>query len=148
MKNPVVSFPDSTAIRDTLMLRSRNGSIGAEILRRFKVFIDYQKKRLILKPNSNFKSAFKYNMSGMEVWNPLPNLPIIAISQITKGSPADKAGLKKGDQIMLINYKRPSELSLDQVTQMLQTREGRVIRVTVNRNGKSIRAKFKLKKVI
>ena len=35
---------------------------------------DYPHKRLILRPNGSIKQEFNYNMSGLEVINPMPCL--------------------------------------------------------------------------
>lgn len=64
---PTVSFLDSTTTHTARKFRKRNGSIGAGILRRFKVWVDYPNKVLLLKKNNSFKEKFYYNMSGLEV---------------------------------------------------------------------------------
>lgn len=61
-----VAFPDSVAVRH-IDTEDRNGSLGAEVLKRFNVVFDYRHKRLTLKKNSKFKEPFKYNMSGIEL---------------------------------------------------------------------------------
>lgn len=65
IKEPTVSFLDSIATFNARLFKGRNGSIGGSILRRFKVWIDYSNKQLILKKNASLKSGFYYNMSGL-----------------------------------------------------------------------------------
>lgn len=65
--NPTISFPDTLSFKGVTMVEGRNGSIGAEIMRRFDVLFDYQNRRLYLRKNSNFKSEFNYSMSGLEI---------------------------------------------------------------------------------
>ena len=65
--NPTVSFLDSITTVNAKIFKERNGSVGAEILKRFTVWIDYPNKVLMLKKNSNFSRLFNYNMSGLEV---------------------------------------------------------------------------------
>ncbi len=67
LKNPTVSFPDSTSIAHALQFKSRNGSLGANILKRFTVYFDYKHSKLYLKKNSAFRDPFRYNMSGIEL---------------------------------------------------------------------------------
>jgi len=66
-KNPIVSFPDSSSIKNVKMVPGRIGSIGGEILKRFTVVLDYQDKKLFLKKNSKFSEPFTYNKSGITV---------------------------------------------------------------------------------
>jgi len=46
----------------------RNGTLGAEILRRFKVVFDYEGKKITLKKSGNsIDDPFLYNKSGIEL---------------------------------------------------------------------------------
>ena len=67
IKNPTVSFLDSTSTFYARQFKARNGSIGGNILKRFKVWVDYPNKRITLKKNGSFKGGFEYNMSGLDV---------------------------------------------------------------------------------
>ncbi|NER12368.1 PDZ domain-containing protein [Leptobacterium flavescens] len=67
LKDAKVSFPDSLSIQFVRNMNNRNGSVGAEILKRFHMVLDYSSNKVTLRKNSNFKDPFKYNMSGIEV---------------------------------------------------------------------------------
>ncbi|RUT71710.1 signal protein PDZ [Flavobacterium cupreum] len=66
-KNPIVSFPDSTSIRNVKMVPGRIGSLGGEVLKRFTIVLDYADQKLYLKKNSKFSEPFTYNKSGITV---------------------------------------------------------------------------------
>jgi len=66
-ENAKVAFPDSTAITYVKNFKERNGSIGGEILKRFKVIFDYGSKRIRFRKSRYFSDPFKYNMSGIEL---------------------------------------------------------------------------------
>ncbi|MFK7749968.1 MAG: aspartyl protease family protein [Kordia sp.] len=66
-ENAKVAFPDSTAIAYVKNFKERNGSIGGEILKRFKVIFDYGNKRVRLRKSRYFSDPFHYNMSGIEL---------------------------------------------------------------------------------
>ena len=66
-KNPIVSFPDSTSIRNVKMVPDRIGSIGGEILKRFTLVLDYADRKIYLKKNSKFNEPFTYNKSGITI---------------------------------------------------------------------------------
>ena len=65
LKNVNVAFPDSTSISYARKHEDRNGSISGELLRRFNIIMDYKKAKLTLKKNSQFRSPFRYNKSGI-----------------------------------------------------------------------------------
>jgi hypothetical protein len=67
LKEPTVSYPDSLSIVHALQFKERNGSLGANILKRFTVYFDYKNSKIYLKKNSSFKNPFRYNMSGLEL---------------------------------------------------------------------------------
>ena len=67
IQNPTVSFLDSVSTKNARSFQERNGSIGAGILRRFKVWFDYPNKKIMLKKNSWFSKGFNYNMTGLDV---------------------------------------------------------------------------------
>jgi hypothetical protein len=146
--NPIVSFPDSGAMQGILDLDSRHGSIGSEILRRFKVIIDYRNGRLTLSPLAELKEPFRYNMSGLELNTPFPGFPVFIITKIRENSPAAEAGLQEGDQIYIINGKRALDLQLADILDMLLDREGRRITMTVVRDGKIVRTDFRLRNIL
>lgn len=65
LKEVTAAFPDSISVQGLRMFESRNGSIGAEILRRFNMFIDYGNQRIFLRKNKFFDDPFNYDMSGI-----------------------------------------------------------------------------------
>ncbi|MAX70750.1 MAG: signaling protein [Flavobacteriaceae bacterium] len=65
LKNVNVAFPDSLSVDITKTTRNRKGSLGGEILKRFRLFFDYTHERLYLKKNNMFKDPFTYNNSGI-----------------------------------------------------------------------------------
>lgn len=66
-KKPIVSFPDSSSIRNVKMVPGRIGSVGGEVLKRFTVVLDYADQKLYLKKNSKFSEPFSYNKSGITI---------------------------------------------------------------------------------
>lgn len=147
LTKPIVSFPSSDLIDQLISSNDRNGTIGAEILRRFVVTIDYRNSRLTMRPTRRVKDDFNYNMSGMEVINPIPGMPIFTITDIRENSPAYFAGLKENDQILSLNWSNHRSLELNDINLLLQSRENKKIRVTVLRDGEEFKTSFELKKL-
>ena len=144
---PIVAFPDDELVDQLMGKSDRNGTLGGEILRRFNVTIDYPNKRLILRPNNNLKDEFNYNMSGLEVTNPMPGAPIFLVNNILKNSPAYYAGVQENDQIIDLNNTSLKSLTLNDINLLFQSHEDKKIKMEVLRNGEKIKTEFFLKKM-
>lgn len=147
LPKPIVAFPNSEIIDELISSNDRNGTIGAEILRRFFVTVDYRNSRLTLRPTHKINEDFNYNMSGMEVINPMPGMPIFTIANIRENSPAYFAGLKENDQILSMNSSHNLSLKLNDINLLLQSKENKTIKVKVLRAGEKFKTSFKLKKI-
>ena len=147
LPQPIVAFPNSEIIDQLMTSNDRNGTIGAEILRRFYVTIDYRNSRLTLRPNHKINDEFNCNMSGMEIINPMPGLPIFTITNIRENSPAYLAGLKENDQILSLNNSSRSDLELNDINLLLQSKENKKIKVKYLREGVEYETSFELKKL-
>jgi hypothetical protein len=143
-RKPLVTYPDEASVQISNYENERSGSVGADVLKRFTVVFDYHRGEMILRPNSFFKDDFTYNLSGIDLTTPFPDIPIYQVTKIRRGSPAWIAGLEVGDQIVTINGIETSEYELSNLVQMLQSRAGRTIRVGVKREDQVIQAKFTL----
>jgi len=144
-KSPIVTYPEASGIAKALGLGERNGSLGGEVLKRFKVIFNYDDGKLMLKPNSRYKTAFTYNMSGLEIHTPVPGLPIYEIAKVRKDSPAKSAGLAKGDQIVTINGVKASKYTLGDIIEIFESKEGRKVRIWVQRYGEVVKVELILK---
>jgi len=147
LPQPIVAFPNSEVIDQLMTSNDRNGTIGAEILRRFHVTLDYRNSRLTLRPNHKFNDDFNYNMSGMEVINPMPGLPIFTVSNISENSPAYLAGLKENDQILSLNNSSRNDMELNDINLLLQSKENKKIKVKFLRDGQEYETSFELKRL-
>ncbi|MEH6407287.1 MAG: aspartyl protease family protein [Leeuwenhoekiella sp.] len=67
LNDVTVAYPYQESLKNMNIHDKRNGSLGAEILRRFTVIFDYPNKKLTLKKNSMFDEPFRYNRSGLIV---------------------------------------------------------------------------------
>lgn len=142
--NPIVAFPDSGAVINIVRKENRNGSIGAEIMRRYNLIIDYPNKRIILKPNNNFHDEFSFNRSGIEVIAPIPGAKVYFVSRVEPGSNAEKAGVKVDDQILSINLKLAAECSISDINTYFHGKSGKKLKMRLMRDGKTIKVEFPL----
>jgi hypothetical protein len=96
-KVPVYIFDD---VNNVTSYPYMGGLIGNDILRRFNVIINYAKSDIYLTPNSHFNDLFDYSYSGIELYY-IEGL--ILIGDVAKGSPAEAAGVKEGDEVVAVN---------------------------------------------
>lgn len=150
MKNLVASFPDSSSYRIKGMeLIERQGNIGCEFLRRFKVTFNYRDQYIVLKPiNRRMKEPFEHNMSGIELMAKGNDYHEYMIDRVIENSPADDAGLLQGDQVMFINNKSSKDISISEIYKLFQKGEGKNVNLIMNREGKLFFATINLRRLI
>lgn len=74
-------------------------------------------------------------------------VPEIIVSGIRAGSPAAEAGLQEGDVILAVNGKRVHRYKLQEILKMMNEKEGKRVRVLIERYNKDLMFSFVLKKV-
>lgn len=178
----IVAYPDSIFFKNIDMIVGNNGIMGGEILKRFNIFLDYNRKNIFLKKNYDYSKPFNFNMSGLEVQHSGKEIiselvdvnldydkksaehvfnsniktyvtryylkPTYNITHIRKDSPASEVDLKEGDKIISINNKRAYNYTIQKITDLFQSEEGKKIKMEVERDGKIIEVVFYLKKII
>jgi hypothetical protein len=88
-------------------------------------------------PTIILSATYKYSLA-----------PSFTIVELRKNSPAYRAGLLVGDIVLNINYKHAHEYSLQDLTQIFYGKEGKRIRLLVDRNGHQMVFYFKLENII
>lgn len=145
LPSPVVSFPDPVDVEQALLLSNRDGSVGAEMLKRFHVIFDYPRKQMLIKRGANYKEPFRYNMSGIELFTPFPGMPYFQVAAVREGSEAEAVGIKVEDRLIEINGNPVTQYNLNDITRILQDKPGRNISLLIERNGILIKYDFTLK---
>ena len=102
-ENPIVSFPDSIALKNLKLVENRAGSVGGEICRRFNLFFDYENKFLYLKKNQNFDKPFNYNKSGIEIQH--SGLQMISKEEVDTALKISGIRIDFGDNALDLKYK-------------------------------------------
>ncbi|MBK5270198.1 MAG: aspartyl protease family protein [Bacteroidia bacterium] len=100
------------------------GLIGNDILRRFNVILNYEKKDIYILPNSHFSDPFDYSYPGIELY--MINGQII-IGDVAKGSPAELAGIREGDEVIAINKNFSQNLNAYKVLIQVPNSKARLI---------------------
>ncbi|MFT4032578.1 MAG: aspartyl protease family protein [Siphonobacter sp.] len=150
MNNLIASFPDSIAYGMKLaQTTERQGNIGCELLRRFRVTFNYPNRYIVLKPiRRRMREAFEHNMSGMEVLARGRDFHQYVIEKVEKNSPAELAGLQPGDELVSVDGDFCGTISISDLHKVLQRGEGRELVLAVRRNHQLFITSLVLKRVI
>jgi len=118
------------------------GILGNDLLRRFNIILNYERRDIYITPNSHFNEQFDYAYTGIELYN-LNGL--IIIGDVAIGSPAEKAGLKEGDIVVGVN--KTFDQNLSHYKAAMQT-PGERIKLVIRRNDTLMEFSFKVKSIL
>jgi S1-C subfamily serine protease len=130
LKKVLASFPDDRNNQANLSVK-RDGNLGVGILKRFNVILDYPDSALYLKPGSTYNDPFEHDMSGLEYYAAGDHLERIVISRVEPGSAADEVGLEHDDEIISINFKPVSRMSLQDIDELFKSKDDRSLLLEV-----------------
>jgi hypothetical protein len=130
MKRVLASFPDD-GNNQTHLSVMRDGNLGVGILKRFTVILDYPDSAMYLKPGATFNDPFEHDMSGLEYYAAGDHLERIIISRVEPGSAADEIGLERDDEIISINFKPVSRMTLQDVDEIFKSKDDRSLLMEV-----------------
>jgi hypothetical protein len=149
IKKVIASFPNDY---DEQMLKylavKRDGNLGIGLLKRFMVIFDYHDNALYLKPNSSFDDPFEHDMSGIEYYAAGDGFKHLIISRVEPGSAADEVGLEKDDEITAINFKPVADMTIEQIDNILKSKDERSLLIEVYHDHKYDRVILTLKRRI
>jgi len=123
IKDVITSYPVGGNI--AMPEDKRDGNLGMGILKRFTMIIDYPDSALYLKPGPTLNDHFEHDMSGLEYYKAGDDFDHVIISRVEPGSPADEMGIEAGDEIMAINFKPVTKLSLEEIDGLFKSQAER-----------------------
>jgi hypothetical protein len=118
------------------------GLIGNDLLRRFNLVINYEKKEIHLLPNTHFRDPFDYSYTGLGMYVLDGEIRVI---DVMKGSPADVAGFKPEDIIMAVENNFTGNI---QAYKNLMQTPGQRLKILVLRNGEPVVLTMRVKSVL
>lgn len=129
-------------------LNGRHGLVGNALLSRFTVILDYYNFKIWLKPGRSYKNEFVYDRSGLCIITSGTSLNSFMVQTVLPNSPAEEAGILKGDQIVRVGVAPASILSLSDLQKFFQKSSGKKVRVVIKREGKRYRKTLTLRDLI
>lgn len=150
LDNVLTSFPDSAAFGMKLAKGpERQGNIGCELLRRFRVTFNYPEKYIVLKPVRRLlRESFEHDMSGLELRARGDQFRNYYVDKIVSGSPADLAGLREGDELLFVNNSAVGSVTISDIYRLLQRGEGKELSLILRRVNSLVLARLVLKRLI
>jgi len=146
--NILTYFQAVDTTQDINYLNGRNGLIGNTILNRFILVIDYQGEKLWLKPTKLYLKEFVYDRSGLSIIASGQSLNYFSVLNVLPGSPADEAGIHAGDRILRIGWMAASFQTLSTLQALLQKKPGKLVKITIKRDGKVMKKRVVLRDLI
>ncbi len=143
----IAAFPDDIYYTDSTSL-DRHGVLGGEVLGKFTVIINYFSGTMLLRKNYKFRKPFEYNMSGLEIMARGKNRNVYQVISVRQDSPADRQQIERGDIIVGINGQEASRLTLSNVFSIMNSKEGKKIRLVIRRGTTITKKKFVLEREI
>lgn len=121
-----------------------DGIIGNRILKRFNIVFDYPRSLIYVEPNANMSKRYDINVSGFSVYfnNGRP-----FVKNVIDHSPATRAGLKNGDELIAIGGIVVKDLTSDSIRDYFR-KEGVKLELVIKRGSKLKYTEIKLKSLI
>jgi S1-C subfamily serine protease len=132
----IIDLPSGSAEYD--------GTVGFEFLKNFNFTVDFERRRVWFEnftgktgndpvADVGISGGFRDRTKRVEVW------------RVTPGSPADAAGVKKGDEILSVGDQDVASTSFRRLDALMEGPVGSKVKVAISRNGVVMR--FDLERV-
>jgi len=145
INQPLVALTSDT--QGSFASKTLGVNLGANILKRFTVIIDYSRKQLILEPNAHFEDPFKADASGLVLKAGADNFRVFTVRGLAPDSPATEAGIQIGDRIAAIDGESLEKYALWQVQELLQ-KDGTTCQLSLERGDKRLTVTLNLRSLL
>lgn len=142
-ENLVTSFqaPDSLLTEDEII---REGIVGNYLLDQFRVVFDFPAGKLLLKPIKKKLKPLSYDKSGLIIYAFGKDFRNYYIHHVIPGSPADEAGIVKGDVLTHLGIWPSRFYTLNGINRKFSGRDKEVA-LTITRSGIKKQVRFTLR---
>ena len=136
LREPVITLSPATGgVPSDGSRDDHAGSIGMEVLRRFRVTLDVSHGRLLLEKNAAFPEPFDYDASGLRVQPQGADLTTLEVRVVRPGSPGAQAGFRPGDVILAVDGRPVGEITAHGVRRLFQ-KDGKEYALSILREGR------------
>lgn len=135
----VIDLPSSSAEHD--------GTIGFGFLKNFNITIDLIRRRVLLENFTGRVSEPEEASLGILAFTD-PRKKRMRVFSVTPGGPAEKAGIKYGDDLLTVNGTDVSRLGFRRVQALLKGETGSKVKLELSRDGQLIRQEIERQTLI
>ena len=146
IENPIVTFYPA-AEGEPSEDEAGDGEIGGELLRRFKIILDYPHDKMILEAGPRFADPYQASLTGASIVAEGADFKTFKVRSVFDNSPAAEAGLRAGDIITAVNGKPAAQMTAEQLRQMFR-QEGQSYLLKIKRGEKSLDITLKTRRLI
>lgn len=132
LDHPITALSGDTA--GALSDPDMDGLLGAEILRRFTVFVDYKRKEFLLVPNDALRDPFEADMSGIVLSAKDVSFERLVVQNLIANSPAAAAGVRVGDELRAIDGRAVTPADLNEIRKGFKVADRKFV-LTIVREG-------------
>ncbi|MBL0158140.1 MAG: aspartyl protease family protein [Bryobacterales bacterium] len=127
---PVITLTEARG--GTLAKSDIAGTIGGELLHRFRVTYDISRNRLFLEPSARLTAPFEADMSGLRWSASGGSFRDFSVRTVFSGSPAANAGVLAGDRLLEIDGRPSGSFDIESLRLHLR-RAGQKVRLKLQR---------------
>jgi len=122
------------------------GNVGNRILERFRVTLDYERRQVYLEPGKHYGDRDHLTRAGLLLTKRDGK---VGVESVLANSPAERAGLKPGDQVLVVDGRDIASWDLPGITALFDDGEpGRKVPLRVLHNGREKQVKLTLAEVV
>ncbi len=144
IKEPITFFSEDKV--GSLASSARSGNIGTRVASKFRVFLDYGRKQIILEPNSTFSEPFNQSTAGISLMAEGNDYRTFKITGVLENSPAQEAGLQKDDVIIAVDDRTSISLTLSRLNDLFEQPVSR--KLTIRRGNSTVEIKLTPRRLI
>lgn len=130
LRAPIVEVTDQKS--GAFASQTLAGNIGAAVLRRFAMQLNYRDRTIAFAPNASANDAFEADRTGLSLSRDAEGFLIVGV---TPGTPAAAAGLAAGDRIVAVDGTPVDALSAADVYRVMRNRSVTKVRLSIVRKG-------------
>ena len=122
------------------------GNIGAQIAMRFRTYLDYGRKQIILEPSPMFETPFDRAFSGLALRALGDDFRTFRVIDVLEDSPASDSGVQIGDVITSIDETPASGLTMFRINELFDV--ARSYTLGIRRGTESLTVRLMTRKMI
>ncbi|HEY3216955.1 MAG TPA: aspartyl protease family protein [Candidatus Eisenbacteria bacterium] len=122
------------------------GTIGNQVLERFRCTFDYERRVVYLEPGPRFPEPDRFSLAGVQLARIEGTVRTL---RVLPGSAAEAAGLHENDEVILIDRRPIAYYTVDQVTKLFENGvPGEKHVLEIRRDGERRKITIKLKQML